>query len=480
MAEPARALKSYGKKSSRIVAPSREHGGKFQAWNRTGTYAEIGIYILQKSLELNALKKNTHRELVREQDIQMAGEVGLSVQGKMGELLIEPIQRELGYFSCFNNNFQELQTQLEKLKATREDVQQAREDAEIVKKEKKLSVVIIELVQSGAQLPHTGRSLPVSPINIGDYIGDARDFNRRSQIVEDIIEKLRDEKTMLIGICGMGGIGKTTLSKQVLQTVQDFPKPLFDVQVISTVSNSPNFNTIQQEVAEMLGSSLKKIENEILRAEQLRKAFSIKKVVVLLDDVWKEFDLNAFGLLLALEVVEGALVNKRTSAWNDMLFRLQSQQLHHDKKDKVVQTSYDFLEDHEAQCLFLLCCLFQEDKYISIQTLYRYAVGLQLFKGMDLHRISDRVDTLLEDLTKRNLLINVKEYAVKMHDVVRDVGISIAKQENNGINYLECDGMDELENIDTPHTKMISILFRKNSLEVFNTMKFRGSKLELL
>ncbi|XP_047331807.1 disease resistance protein UNI-like [Impatiens glandulifera] len=539
----------------------------------------------------------------------MAGEVGLSVLGKIGELLIEPIQRELGYFFCFNNNFQELQTQLEKLIAMKNDVQ-AREDAEMRKrntlgeivklwidnadgiiveaksllnekaevqkgcfsikwcpnislrfslgrKGKKLSVVIIELVQSGAQLPQTGHALPVSPINIGDYIGDARDFNSRSQIVEDIIEKLRDEKTMLIGICGMGGIGKTTLAKQVLQKVQDFPKPLFDVQVISTVSNSPNFNTIQQEVAEMLGSSLKEIENGILRAEQLRKAFSNKKVVVLLDDVWKEFDLNAFGfpltksnvdgsfckiiytsrnkdslwsgernitkqefsldilsdeesltlfkrkvnlpnddiekneiarqivkecagLPLALEVVGGALVNKRTSVWNDMLYRLQSQQLHHDKIDKVVQTSYDFLEDPNARSLFLFCCLFQEDEEIPIETLYRYVVGLQLFKGMNLHRISDRVETLLDDLTKRNLLINVKEYAVKMHDVVRDVGISIAKQENNGINYLECDGMDELENIDTPHTKMISILFRKNNLDVPNTVEFRGSKLELL
>ncbi|XP_047324996.1 uncharacterized protein LOC124928796 [Impatiens glandulifera] len=202
----------------------------------------------------------------------MAAEVGLSVLGKIGELLIEPIQRELGYLFCFNNNFQELQTQLEKLIAMKNDVQ-TREDAEMRKrntlgesvklwivnadgivveaesllnekakvqkgcfsikwcpnislrfslgrKGKKLSLVIIELVQAGAQLPQTGHALTMPPINMRDYNGDARDFNSRGQIVEDIIEKLRDEKTMLIGICGMGGIGKTTLAKQVLQKVE--------------------------------------------------------------------------------------------------------------------------------------------------------------------------------------------------------------------------------------------------------------------
>ncbi|XP_047326816.1 disease resistance protein At4g27190-like [Impatiens glandulifera] len=240
-------------------------------------------------------------------------EVGLSVLGKIAELLMEPIQRELGYLFCFNNNFQELQTQLEKLIAMKNDVQ-AREDAEIRKrntlgesvklwivnadgivvetesllnekaevqkgcfsikwcpniilrfslgrKGKKLSLVLIELLQSGGELPHTGHVLTMPPINMRDYNGDACDFDSRSQIVEDIIEKLRNEKTMLIGICGMGGIGKTTLAKQALQKVQDFHKPLFTIQVITTVSSSPNFNTIQQEVEEMLGFSLKDVDS---------------------------------------------------------------------------------------------------------------------------------------------------------------------------------------------------------------------------
>ncbi|XP_047331831.1 probable disease resistance protein At1g15890 [Impatiens glandulifera] len=74
---------------------------------------------------------------------------------------------------------------------------------------------------------------------------------------------------------------------------------------MSTVSNTSHFNAIQQEVAEMLGFSLKDLESKTLRAERLRNAISNKKVIVLLDDVWDEFDLNVFGFpLTKSDVVE--------------------------------------------------------------------------------------------------------------------------------------------------------------------------------
>ncbi|XP_047331824.1 disease resistance protein RPS2-like [Impatiens glandulifera] len=546
--------------------------------------------------------------------------VALCVGGKIGELLIKPIQRELGYFFSFNSNIQELETRLDELKATRNDIQRM-EDAEkkmgktlgdraqlwiekadgkiveaesvlnekaqlqkgcfsikwcpnlilrfsLGRKGKKSSLVLIELLQSGGQLPHTGQALPMPSINMRYYNGDARDFESRSQIMKNIVEMLRDDETMLIGICGMGGIGKTTLAKQILQEVKDSHKHLFDVQVISIVSSSPNFNVIQQEVAEMLGSSLKDLEGKTLRAERLRNTFNNKKVVVVLDDVWEEFDLNAFGfpitksdavgccckiiytsriqglwsaeriitkqefsldvlsseeawnfftikvdlqvvdidfhwknkiakeivkecgrLPLALGVVGGALIGKDKHEWKNMLLQLRNQGLdqHTDKINKVLETSYHFLKDLNAQFLFLLCCLFGEDEIISIETLYRYAVGLQHFKGINnLQRIRVHVYTLVDNLIRRNLLIKFEErypgelHAVKMHDLIRDVGISIAEQEKKGIHFLKYDGVNQLENVVTPHTKMISILLQNNNLEVLDSMGFRGSKLEIL
>ncbi|XP_047329867.1 disease resistance protein RPS2-like isoform X2 [Impatiens glandulifera] len=545
--------------------------------------------------------------------------VGFSIVGKMAEWMFEPIQRELGYLLCFNSNIQELQTRLGELKATRNDVQRM-EDAEkkmgktlgdrvqlwiekadgkiveaesvlndkaelqkgcfsikwcpnlilrfsLGRKGKKSSLVLIELLQSGGQLPHTGHALPMPSINMRDYNGDACDFESRSKIMKDVIKMLRKEETMLIGICGMGGIGKTTFAKQVLQEVKDSYKHLFDIQVITTVSSSPNFNNIQQEIVEMLGSfSLKGIDGKIARANYLRNAFRNKKVVVVLDDVWKKFDLNAFGfpltnsdvgccckiiytsriqglwpgersitkkeisiqllssqeslnlfkrkvnlpdndvdfhwknriamqiveecggLPLALEVLGSALTEKHIYEWNNLFSQLRNhgQDPHMEEINKALKTSYNFLEDSNAKLLFLLCCLFREDQRIPIETLYRYVVGLQLFTNINvdnLKRTRDYVYTLVDNLIRRNLLIKVEarygEPAVKMHDLLREVGISIAKQENNGIKFLECDGVDELENVMSPGIKMISILFQRD-LKVPEKLEFRDSKLELL
>ncbi|XP_047315457.1 disease resistance protein RPS2-like isoform X2 [Impatiens glandulifera] len=525
----------------------------------------------------------------------MAEKVALSVGGKIAEWLFEPIQRELGYLFCFNNNFQVLEAKLGELKATRIDVQ-GREDAEermrktlgesvklwikdvdvkiveteslindkaelqkgcfpikwcpnislrfsLGRKGKKLSLLLVELLRRGGELPSEGYDLPVQPRSCWrKYNGDDLDFESRKKIKEDIIEKLLEEEIMLIGICGMGGVGKTTLAKQVLQEVSHYHKHLFPIEV--PISNSPNFHDIQEQVAQMLGFTLKDVVGNPLRAKRLQNAFSNKKVVVLLDDVWKMFDLNDFGfpftksdvgccckiiytsryenlwsdlsheifsleillheealnlfttkvnlssddddfhqknkiareivdkckgLPLALNTAGGALIKKATHQWVNMLNRLMK----HNEQDRVVhevlETSYDFLEKPNEKFVFLLCCLFREDAYISVETLYRYAVGLQLFENTtDTEEISVGVHTIVDDLIIKSLLIKVKDLdddyddgyrVVKIHDVVRDVGISIGKQEH----------------------RFISLQLWKNGLEVLDKMEFQGgSKMELL
>ncbi|XP_047331841.1 disease resistance protein At4g27190-like [Impatiens glandulifera] len=546
-----------------------------------------------------------------------------SLIGKIALWLFQPIQRELGYLIFFKNNIKELETRLNQLQTLRNTIQ-GREDAAkrkwqtlgetteewietangkikeaeniirdkaefqkgcfsikccpdirfryyLGKEGKKSTLALIELIESADKLPTTNHDLPPFPVNMLNFIGDVFEFKTRTKATTDLIELLMDKESMLIGICGMGGIGKTTFVHQVIHKVKN-DQHLFDIEAISKVSRNPKLETIQNEIAEALGFSLKDVENEMVRAVRLRNALVNKNVVVLLDDVWKEFDLNAKGfplglsvddheegyyckivytsriqglwasirtkreislellsdeeahhlfrrkayalddidshslremanqivkecgrLPLALEVVGSALFQKSKHEWEDMLFRLRNHSQENNSLTvpgsvySVLETSYDFLEEDNARSLFLLCCLFQEDEEIPIETLYRYAVGLHLFKGMNnLRQIRLRVYTIVFNLIRKNLLVKVRKRISKfnggelvvMHDVVRDVGISIASRKEHGF-LLVCDGdrlVNELKN--DGHTK-VSIVF-EDCLKFPERMDFRCSTLELL
>lgn len=60
-------------------------------------------------------------------------------------------------------------------------------------------------------------------------------FNSRKSKFDEIIKGLKDEEVGLIGICGMGGIGKTKLVEEIGKNAKQREK-LFDHVVIATVS----------------------------------------------------------------------------------------------------------------------------------------------------------------------------------------------------------------------------------------------------
>ena len=65
---------------------------------------------------------------------------------------------------------------------------------------------------------------------------------------------IRDETIHMIAIWGMGGIGKTTMAKEVSRrTEQD---KLFDEVVMAVVTQNPIVMKIQGEIADLLGLSL--------------------------------------------------------------------------------------------------------------------------------------------------------------------------------------------------------------------------------
>ncbi|EEF40600.1 Disease resistance protein RPS2, putative [Ricinus communis] len=141
------------------------------------------------------------------------------------------------------------------------------------------------------------------------------------------------------------------------------------------------------------------------------------------------------GLPIAIVTLAKALKGKSKNIWNDVLLRLKNSSIKGILGMKNVysrlELSFDLLESDEAKSCFLLCCLFPEDYNVPVEDLVNYGMGLGLFEDVqNIHQARDRVYTLIDELKGSSLLLegdtNFYE-SVKMHDMVRDVAISIAR-----------------------------------------------------
>ena len=79
-------------------------------------------------------------------------------------------------------------------------------------------------------------------------------FERRIPIMKEVLTAFRDDKISMIGICGMEGIGKTTMAKEVAKRAKD--DNLFDEVVMAVVSHKKDLSKIQGQIANMLGLEL--------------------------------------------------------------------------------------------------------------------------------------------------------------------------------------------------------------------------------
>ncbi|KAA8539114.1 hypothetical protein F0562_025806 [Nyssa sinensis] len=123
---------------------------------------------------------------------------------------------------------------------------------------------------------------------------DLEIFESRKSTFNEIMEALRDDQINVIGIYGMGGIGKTTIVKDVAKQAEK--DNLFDEIVMSVVSQTPNVRNIQGEIAEMLGLILTE-ESKIVRAGRLCERLKhVEKILVILDDLWTRLDLEDIGI----------------------------------------------------------------------------------------------------------------------------------------------------------------------------------------
>ncbi|KDP23580.1 hypothetical protein JCGZ_23413 [Jatropha curcas] len=133
-------------------------------------------------------------------------------------------------------------------------------------------------------------------------IGPPKDyeaFESRMLILNQMLEALKDVDVTMIGVYGMGGVGKTTLAKKLAKQVEE--DGIFKVVVIATVTSNVDLKRIQQEIAEWLRFPLEAEVTAVRAALLCSRLKQEEKILVILDEVWAQMKLEDIGIPLGTE-----------------------------------------------------------------------------------------------------------------------------------------------------------------------------------
>ncbi|KAG8371906.1 hypothetical protein BUALT_Bualt12G0011600 [Buddleja alternifolia] len=279
---------------------------------------------------------------------------------ELGKLIVAPIKRQFNYLCCFTSNIQSLRKEAERLDNARNGLQlrvdAAKDNAEVIlpdveswlkssdeikvdingieteipivkrrfwniksrfllsRKVKKTTEVMKELRGDCKFDPISQHAPP--PARGPILIGETREFETRKKIEEDIMKALRGGEVNMLGICGMGGVGKTTMAKRIMNRARG--EKLFDEILMVVVSQSVDMSKIQKEISEYLGL---KLEDESIpaRAHKLRTRLEgTKKILVVLDDVWEIPKLEELGIPSGVKECTILLTSRNRGVYNAM------------------------------------------------------------------------------------------------------------------------------------------------------------------
>nr|XP_023915396.1 probable disease resistance protein At4g27220 [Quercus suber] len=365
---------------------------------------------------------------------------------------------------------------------------------------------VVQEIQKKGNFSKVAHRAPTPGIEIFSS-SDFEVFESRKLAFQQIMEALHDDNNKRIGLHGIGGVGKTTLVKEVYKKVKELN--IFKDIVMIVVSQTPDVRRIQGEIADCLQLKLEE-ESDTARANRVcLRIKNVEKILIMLDDVWKDVNLEAIGipscddhrgckmllttrsvhvcnlmrcqrkiplnflveeeslalmkkiaivddcavlndvvlkvvkeckgLPIAIITVGKALIGKSLDDWNAAMHRLRKSRLvdiegvdEEKNAYACLKWSYDQLKRKTKFC-FLLCSLFPEDYNIPIEELTRYAMGLA--EDEDFHSLDEarsQVRAAINSLKDSFLLLEgfEKEF-VKMHDMVRDIGLWITSEEKN-------------------------------------------------
>ncbi|KAM1460827.1 hypothetical protein ACFX13_045945 [Malus domestica] len=107
--------------------------------------------------------------------------------------------------------------------------------------------------------------------------------------------QLEDEQVGIIGLYGMGGVGKTTLLTQINNKLLHAD---FDLVIWIVVSKDHNVETVQDKIGDKIGFSSNswKQKQQSDKAEHICRLLSKKKFALLFDDIWEPIEITKLGV----------------------------------------------------------------------------------------------------------------------------------------------------------------------------------------
>ncbi|WJX56808.1 hypothetical protein P8452_42430 [Trifolium repens] len=266
----------------------------------------------------------------------------ISLAGKVAEYMVEPIGRQFGYILYYKGNLAKMKTDVQNLEGIKDIVQhtvdEARRTGEEIENIVKNWLITVDNTNAEAnKLIHTEDHAKAqcsmghfsnictryklsrktkkmiqeisqllverkfdrisyraaSHVTVPPFRRSFQALHSRTSMLNDIMLALKNPNIFIIGVYGMGGVGKTTLVKELAWQAENDGS--FSAVATATITDSPDVEKIQGQIADALDLKFNK-ETKEGRAAQLRERITKEKsILVILDDIWGRFDLTDLG-----------------------------------------------------------------------------------------------------------------------------------------------------------------------------------------